>query len=62
MTSPLPPALRFKIVRLLLLHCHFDTVYRIQKNLFMFHSSLRSQFRSKDAPRKVFEMLITYLK
>ncbi len=77
MTDPLVPALRSKILRLLLLHwyfkaiveevhCHFDTVYRIQKNLFMYDSSFRSQFRLKDASWKIFSIaedsLITYLK
>ncbi len=76
MTGQLAPALRSKILRLLLLHwrpdviaeevhCHFTTVYRIQKNLFIYGSSFRPQFRSKDAPRKIFpvaeDSLITYL-
>ncbi len=47
-------------------HCHFDIVYRIQKNLFMYDSSFRSQFRLKDVFHKVFKIaedfLITYLK
>jgi hypothetical protein len=77
MTGPLAPALRSKILRLLLLHwippaiaeevhCHRNTVYTMQENLFMYGSPFRSQFRSKDAPRKVFpaaeDSLITYLK
>ncbi len=77
MTGQLASTLRSKILRLLLLHwrpdviaeevhCHFTTVYRIQKNLFMFDSSFRPQFRSKDASRKIFsvaeDFLITYLK
>ena len=77
MTDPLSSALRSKILRLLLLHwcpkaiaeevhCHFDTVYRIQENLFIYDSPFRPQFRPKDAPRKVFpvaeDSLITYLK
>ena len=47
-------------------HCHFTTVYRFQKNLFMYNSSFRSQFRFKDASWKIFSItedsLITYLK
>jgi len=77
MTGPLASALRSKILRLLLLHwippaiaeevhCHRNTVYTMQENLFMYGSPFRSQFRSKDAPRKVFpaaeDSLITYLK
>ncbi len=76
MTGPLAPALRSKILWLLLLHwclkaiaeevhCHFDTVYRFQANLFMYGSPFRPQFRPKGAPRKVFpaaeDSLITYL-
>ncbi len=76
MTGQLAPALRSKILRLLLLHwcpkaiaeevhCHFDTVYRFQANLFMYGSPFRPQFRPKGAPRKVFpaaeDSLITYL-
>ena len=76
MTDPLAPALRSKILRLLLLHwclkaiveevhCHFDTVYRFQANLFMYDSPFRPQFRLKGASRKVFsaaeDSLITYL-
>ncbi len=77
MTDQLASTLRSKILRLLLLHwrpdviaeevhCHFTTVYRIQKNLFMYDSSFRSQFRFKDASWKVCsiaeDFLITYLK
>ncbi len=59
MTGPLPSALRFKIVRLLLLpkaiaeeiHCHLVIVYRIQKNLFMYNSPFRTQFRPKETLR-----------
>jgi len=76
MTGPLSAAIRSKILRLLLLHwcpkdiaeevhCHFDTVYRIQKNLFMYGSPFRPQFRLKGAPRKVHKAaengLIAYL-
>ena len=77
MTDQLASTLRSKILRLLLLHwrsdviaeevhCHFTTVYRFQKNLFMYDSSFRSQFRFKDASWKIFSItedsLITYLK
>ncbi len=77
MTGPLAPALRSKILRLLLLHwiplviaeevhCHRNIVYTMQENLFMYDSSFRPQFRPKGAPRKVFpaaeDSLITYLK
>ena len=76
MTGPLAPALRSKILRLLLLHwsppaiaeevhSHRNTVYTLQENLFMYGSLFRSQFRPKSAPRKVFpaaeDSLITYL-
>jgi len=76
MPGPLPASLRSRILRLLLLHwcpkdiaeevhCHFDTVYRIQENLFMYGSPFRPQFRPKGAPRKVFKAaengLIAYL-
>ncbi len=76
MPESLPASLRFRILRLLLLHwcpkaiaeevhCHFDIVYRIQKNLFMYGSPFRSQFRPKGAPRKVVKAaengLIVYL-
>ncbi len=68
--------IRSKIVRLLLLHwrflaiveeihCHFDIVYNIQENLFIYHSSCRPQFRFKRIFRKIFpvaeDSLITYL-
>jgi len=77
MIDPLVSALRFKILRLLLLHwclkaiaqevhCHFDIVYRFQTNLFMYDSLFRSQFRSKNVSWKIFsvaeDFLITYLK
>ncbi len=76
MPRSLDTSIRSKIVRLLLLHwrplaiaeevhCHFDTVYNIQENLFIYHSPCRPQFRPKGAPRKVFpaaeDSLITYL-
>ncbi len=77
MPRSLDSFIRFKIVRLLLLHwrslaiaeevhCHFDIVYNIQENLFIYHSPCRPQFRLKRIPRKVFpaaeDSLITYLK
>ncbi len=76
MPGPLPASLRSKILRLLLLHwtsstiaeevhCCSVTVYNIQENLFMYHSSFRSQFRLKETPRKMFKAaendLIVYL-
>ena len=77
MPRSLDPSIRSKIVRLLLLHwrflaiveeihCHFDIVYNIQENLFIYHSSCRSQFRFKRILWKIFsaaeDFLITYLK
>ncbi len=77
MTDQLASMLRSKILCLLLLHwwsdviaeevhCYFTTVYRFQKNLFMYDSSFRSQFRLKDVSWKIFSItkdsLITYLK
>ncbi len=76
MPGPLPASLRSRILRLLLLHwapwaiaeevhCCPATVYNIQENLFMYNSPFRPQFRSKEAPRKVFKAaendLIVYL-
>ncbi len=76
MPRPLSASLRSRILRLLLLHwcpkaiaeevhCHFDTVYRIQENLFMYGSPFRPQFRPKGAPRKIVKFaengLIAYL-
>jgi len=76
MPGPLPASLRSRILRLLLLHwapwtiaeevhCCSATVYNIQENLFMYNSSFRSQFRLKEAPRKMFKTaendLIAYL-
>ncbi len=76
MSKSLSASLRFRILRFLLLHwcskdiveeihCHFDIVYRIQKNLFMYDSLFRSQFRLKDASWKIFKIaendLIVYL-
>jgi len=76
MPEPLSASLRSRILRLLLLHwcfkaiveevhCHFDIVYRIQENLFMYDSPFRSQFRLKDASRKIVKIaengLIAYL-
>ena len=76
MPGPLPASLRSRTLRLLLLHwapwaiaeevhCCPATVYNIQENLFMYNSPFRPQFRSKEAPRKVFKAaendLIVYL-
>ena len=60
----LPPHIRSRIVRYLLLHwrpdniaeevhCHIATVYRIQENLFVYGSAYRPQFRPKGAPRVI---------
>ena len=70
--------IRFKIVRLLLLHwrslaiveevhCHFDIVYNIQENLFIYHfSCIKSQFQLKSISWKIFSVIedsfIAYLK
>jgi len=76
MTGPLSAAIRFRIVRLLLLHwqplviaeevhCCSRTVYSILENIFMYSSPFKPQFRPKEAPRKVFKAaengLIAYL-
>ncbi len=76
MSKSLSASLRFKILRLLLLHwtsstiaeeihCCSATVYNVQENLFMYNSSFRSQFRLKDASWKIFKIaendLIVYL-
>ncbi len=76
MPKPLPASLRSRILRLLLLHwaswaiaeevhCCSATVYNIQENLFMYNSSFRSQFRSKEVLCKMFKIaendLIVYL-
>ncbi len=76
MPESLSASLRFKILRLLLLHwtpsaiaeeihCCPATVYNVQENLFMYNSSFRSQFRFKDASWKIFKIaendLIVYL-
>ncbi len=76
MTGPLPAAIRSRIVRLLLLHwqslaiveevhCCPRTMYSIRENIFMYSSSFKSQFRPKEAPRKMFKAaendLIVYL-
>jgi len=76
MTGPLPAAIRFRIVRLLLLHwqppaiaeevhCCPRTVYSIRENIFMYSSPFKPQFRPKGALRKVFKAaengLIAYL-
>ncbi len=77
MSRTLNSFIRSKIVRLLLLHwrfkaiaqeihCHFDIVYNLQENLFIYYFSCRFQFRLKDASWKIFSIaedsLITYLK
>ncbi len=76
MSRFLSASLRFRILRLLLLHwaswaiaeevhCCPATVYNIQKNLFMYNSPFKSRFRSKEASRKMFKAaendLIVYL-
>ncbi len=76
MIDPLSAAIRFRIVRLLLLHwqpaviveevhCCSRTVYSILENLFMYSSSFKSQFRPKEILRKMFKTaendLIVYL-
>ena len=64
MTDPLASALRSKILCLLLLHwkpqaiaekvhCHRNTVYTMQENLFMYHSFFRPQFHSRKALQKI---------
>jgi len=71
-------AISLKIVHLLLLHwrsltiieeihCHFDIVYNIQENLFIYHfSCIKSQFQLKSISRKIFSVIedsfIAYLK
>ena len=77
MTCPLVSALRSKILApsaftlkpLVIaegVHCHRNTVYTMQENLFMYDTPFRPQFRPKSAPRKIFpaaeDSLITYLK
>lgn len=63
-TGPLPPTLRARILRFLLLHwrpdtialevhCHVSTVYRIEESLFIYGSPFRPQFRPKGAPRRI---------
>ncbi len=76
MIGSLPAVIRFRIVWLLLLHwqlviifeevhCCSRTVYSILENLFMYSSSFKSQFRSKEVSRKLFKTaendLIVYL-
>ncbi len=76
MIGSLPAAIRFRIVRLLLLHwqppviveevhCCSRTMYSIRENIFMYSSPFKPQFRLKGAPRKVFKAaengLIAYL-
>ncbi len=76
MIGPLSAAIRFRIVRLLLLHwqspviveevhCCSRTMYSIRENIFMYSSSFKSQFRFKEIPCKMFKTaennLIVYL-
>ena len=76
MIDSLSAAIRFRIIRLLLLHwqfviiveeihCCFRTVYSILKNLFMYSSSFKSQFHFKETSCKMFKTaennLIVYL-
>lgn len=62
--NSLPPSIRSRIVRYLLLHwrpdaiahevhCGTSTVYYTQANLFMYGSPFRPQFRPKGMPRKL---------
>jgi len=67
MTGPLPPSLRARILRFLLLgwrpdaialevHYGIRVVYNIEENLFIYGSLFRPQFRPKGAPRKITEV------
>jgi len=67
MTGPLPPSLRARILRFLLLgwrpnaialevHYGIRVVYNIEENLFIYGSSFRPQFRPKGALRKISEV------
>ena len=62
MIGPLPAAIRFRIVRLLLLHwqpvaiaeevhCCSRTVYSMLENIFMYSSPFKPQFRPKGGPK-----------
>ena len=62
MSPPLPTVIRFKIVRLLLLHwrldviaavvhCHSATIYNMQENIFVYGTVRRPTFRARGAPR-----------
>jgi transposase len=64
MVAPIPPSIRSKIVRYLLLHwrpiaiaaevkCDVTVVYRIQQNLFIYGQSVRPHFHPKGAPRRI---------
>ncbi len=66
MTGSLSASIRFRIVRLLLLHWQFfviveevhccsRTMYSIRENIFMYSSSFKSQFRFKEILRKMFK-------
>ncbi len=76
MIDSLSAAIRFRIIRLLLLHWQFfviveevhccsRTMYSIRENIFMYSSSFKSQFRLKEASCKMFKTaendLIIYL-
>ncbi len=76
MLKSLSASFCFKILHLLLLHwcfkviiekihCHFNIIYKIQKNLFMYNSFFRFQFQFKDASWKIIKItendLIVYL-
>ena len=62
MGSPLPAVIRFKVVRLLLLHwrldaiaavvhCHSATIYTMQENMFVYDTVRRPTFRAREVPR-----------
>ena len=64
MGAPLPPTVRSKIVRLLLLHwrpdaiaeavhCNHNAVYEMQSNIFLYESPRAPSFRSTGPPRVV---------
>lgn len=63
-TRALPPAIRSKMLRLLLLnwrpdaiaqevHCHVTTVYRMQENMLMYGSPMAPHRRQEGRPRKM---------
>ena len=62
MNPSLSTIIRFKIVRLLLLHwrldaiiavvhCHPATIYNMQENIFVYDTVRRPTFRARDASR-----------